>query len=94
LFHLDLLEKRGVLLGEPYSRQLSGKLRELRFYCGGERVRITYWIAPGRRIIALTVFSKTRMHETAEINRAVRAMARCQREAHTPDEDEEEEGLR
>jgi hypothetical protein len=93
LFHLDLLQKRGVLLGEPYSRQLSGKLRELRFYCGGERVRITYWIAPGRRIIALTVFSKTRMHETAEINRAVRAMARCQREAHTPDEDEEE-GLR
>jgi ribosome-binding protein aMBF1 (putative translation factor) len=36
-----------VLLGEPYSRQLSGKLRELRFYCGGERIRISYWIASG-----------------------------------------------
>jgi hypothetical protein len=35
MFHLDLLEDHGVLLGEPYTRQLLGKLRELRFYCGG-----------------------------------------------------------
>jgi hypothetical protein len=94
LFHVDLLEQRGTLLGEPYSRQLSGKLRELRFYCGGERIRITYWIAPGRRIIALTVFAKTRMRDSAEINRAAKAMARCQIEGHTPDEDDEEEGSR
>ena len=60
MFHLDLPEERGVLLSEPYTRQLSGKLRELRFYCGGERIRISYWIASGRRIIALTVFAKTR----------------------------------
>ena len=58
MFHLDLLEERGVLLGEPYTGQLSGKQRELRFYCGGERIRISYWIASGRRIIALTVFAK------------------------------------
>jgi hypothetical protein len=90
LFHLDLLEGRGALLGEPYTRQLDGKLRELRFYCGGERIRITYWIAPGRRIIALTVFAKTRMRETAEIARALKALARCQRERHTADEDEED----
>lgn len=32
LFRLDLLQARGALLGEPYTRQLSGKLRELRFY--------------------------------------------------------------
>lgn len=37
----------------------------------------------------LTVFAKTRMRETAEIARARQAMARCQREAHTADEDEE-----
>ncbi|MEQ4715221.1 helix-turn-helix domain-containing protein [Nonomuraea sp. B19D2] len=37
-----------------------------------EAVRITYWIAPGRRIILLTVFRKQRMRETAEIERAVR----------------------
>jgi len=29
------------------------------------------------------------MRETAEIERAVAAMARCQREGHTPYEDEE-----
>jgi hypothetical protein len=74
MFHLDLLEERGVLLGEPYTRQLSGKLRELRFYCGGERIRISYWIASGRRIVTLTVFAKTRMRETAEIARATAAM--------------------
>jgi hypothetical protein len=88
MFHLDLLEERGVLLGEPYTRQLAGKLRELRFYCGGERIRISYWIASGRRIIALTVFAKTKMRETAEITRAAAAMARCQQEDHTVDDEE------
>ena len=91
VFHLDLLEDRGVLLGEPYTRQLQGKLRELRFWCGQERVRVTYWIAPGRRIIALTVFAKTRMRESAEVARAARAMAHCQHEGHTADENDEVE---
>jgi hypothetical protein len=85
MFHLDLLQERGALLGEPYTRQLAGKLRELRFYCGGQRVRISYRIAPGRRVIMLTVFTKTRMRETAEIARAGAAMARCQHEGRTAD---------
>ena len=59
LFHLDLLEERGVGLGFPYGSQLDGKLHELRFYCGGHRVRITYFMAGERRIIMLTVFRKT-----------------------------------
>jgi hypothetical protein len=92
MFHLDLLEQRGALLGDPYTRQLSGKLRELRFYCGAQRVRISYWIASGRRIIMLTVFTKTKMRETAEVERAREAMARCQAEGHTADEDQDEEG--
>lgn len=29
-FYVDLLADQGPLLGEPYTRQLSGKLRELR----------------------------------------------------------------
>jgi hypothetical protein len=33
-FYIDLLEEQGVLLDEPYTRQLKGKLRELRFYLG------------------------------------------------------------
>ncbi len=85
MFHLGLREERGALLGEPYTRQLRGKLRELRFYCGGQRVRISYWIAPGRRIVMLTVFTKTRMRETAEVAQAQTALARCQDEGHTTD---------
>jgi hypothetical protein len=54
-----------------------GKLRELRFHVGREHVRITYFIAPGRRIILLTVFRKTRQRERAEIDRAWRAMQTC-----------------
>ena len=54
--------------------------------CGGESIRISYWIASGRRIIALTVFAKAKMRETAEIARAAAAMARCQQESHTAEE--------
>ncbi|MFF4775512.1 type II toxin-antitoxin system RelE/ParE family toxin [Microtetraspora fusca] len=87
VFYVDLLAERGVLLDEPYTRQLRGKLRELRFHLSREAVRITYWIAPDRRIILLTVFRKQRMRETGEIERAVRAMRRCIAEAHTADEE-------
>ncbi|MDX3102194.1 type II toxin-antitoxin system RelE/ParE family toxin [Nonomuraea angiospora] len=87
VFYVDLLAERGVLLDEPYTRQLHGKLRELRFHLSRDAVRISYWIASGRRIILLTVFRKQRMRETAEIERAVRAMRRCVAEAHTADEE-------
>ncbi|MFE6864180.1 type II toxin-antitoxin system RelE/ParE family toxin [Nocardia sp. NPDC057668] len=87
IFYVDLLAERGVLLGEPYTRQLQGKLRELRFYLTRDAVRITYWIAPGRRIILLTVFRKRRMRESAEIERAMRAMRRCIAEAHAVEEE-------
>ena len=73
-FYLDLLEEKGVLLDEPYTRQLRGKLRELRFYLGRERRRITYFIATGRRIPMLTVFRKTQRREQREIDRAKAAM--------------------
>lgn len=86
-FYIDLLAERGVLLDAPYTRQLQGKLRELRFYLFRDAVRISYWIAPGRRIILLTVFKKQRMRETAEVERAVRAMDRCVTEAHTVEEE-------
>ena len=87
-YHFDLLAERGVLLGEPDTRQLSGKLRELRFYLGRERMRVTYYIASGRRIILLTVFGKTKLRERAEIERAMRAMQRCIAEGHTAEDDE------
>lgn len=89
-FYLDLLAEQGVLLGEPYTRQLDGKLRELRFHLDQDAVRVTYWIAWGRRIILLTVFRKTPMQEIREIERARRAFRRCVAEADTADERDEE----
>ena len=88
-FYIDLLEDKGALLGEPYSRQLGGKLRELRFYVGTQQTRITYSIATGRRIVLLTVFSKTRPREAAEVERAKRAMERCIAEGHTAEDQDD-----
>ena len=48
-FCIDLLAERGPLLGDPYTRQLGGKLWELRFHLGRRAVRVTYWVASGRQ---------------------------------------------
>lgn len=85
--YVDLLVEEGVHLGEPFTRQLRGKLRELRFYLGRSQTRITYYIATGRRIVLLTVFAKTRPQERGEIDRAWRAMQRCIAEGHVAEEE-------
>lgn len=87
-FYIDLVAERGPLLGEPYTRQLDGKLRELRFHLEGRATRVTYWIASGRRIVLLTVFTKTRTREPTEIARARRAMALCMAEEHELEDDD------
>ena len=89
-FYIDLLADEGPLLSEPYTRQLDRKLRELRFHLDRQAVRITYWIASGRRIVLLTAFIKTRMREDREIERARRALARCIAEKHEMAEEGEE----
>jgi hypothetical protein len=66
-FYVDLLADQGPLLSEPYTRQLDGKLRELRFHLQRGAVRLTYWIAPGRRIVLLTVFRKPGCGRTARL---------------------------
>jgi hypothetical protein len=85
-FYVDLLAEQGPLLGEPYTKQLAGKLRELRFYLERQAVRVTYWIASDRRIIPLTVFQKVRLRDEREVDRASRALARCIGEAHRVEE--------
>ncbi|MFJ8074800.1 type II toxin-antitoxin system RelE/ParE family toxin [Streptomyces sp. NPDC096176] len=72
-------------LGEPYTRHLGGPVRELRFDLGQNRdaVRLPYWLAPGRRIVPLTVFRKSPQREDAEVARAKRAQAVCEAE-HEP----------
>jgi hypothetical protein len=54
----------------------------LGFHLDGQSVRVTYWIASGRRIVLLTVFAQTRMREVGEVERARRALARCLAEEH------------
>ncbi len=86
--YIDLLADEGVHLDEPFTRQLRGKLRELRFHLGRQQTRITYYIATGRRIVLLTVFVKTRQRERLEVQRAWRAMQTCIAEGHTAEDDE------
>ncbi len=73
-----MLATRPTTLGEPYSRHLGGKLRELRFIMDGSSVRITYWLASERRIVLLTVFRKTRQRERSEVDRALQAQKECE----------------
>ncbi|KUL35609.1 hypothetical protein ADL12_19735 [Streptomyces regalis] len=89
-----MLAAQATTLGEPYSRHLGGKLRELRFTMDGNAVRITYWLAPEQRVVLLTVFRKTRQREDAEVERARQAQKVCEAE-HGPAEhsyDRSEEG--
>jgi hypothetical protein len=85
-FLVGLLAERAVDLGEPYTRHLGGKVRELRFHLLARQSRVTYWLAPGRRVILLTVFHKTRNTEVAEVARALQAQKKCEAE-HGPAHD-------
>lgn len=82
----DILADHAETLGEPYSRHLSGKTRELRFYLERSAVRISYWLAPAARVVLLTVFRKTRRVERVEVARAVAAQQACAsgHAAHAP----------
>ncbi|MEU6525810.1 type II toxin-antitoxin system RelE/ParE family toxin [Streptomyces sp. NPDC046924] len=75
---VDRLAENATTLGEPYTRHLGGKLRELRFDLDGNAQRITYWITSDRRIVLLTVFRKTKMRERAEVERAHAAQVACE----------------
>jgi hypothetical protein len=79
-FLVGLLAEHAADLGEPYTRHLGGKVRELRFHLLAQQARVTYWLAPGRRVILLTVFRKTRNAETAEVARALHAQKVCEAE--------------
>ncbi|MEU2395361.1 type II toxin-antitoxin system RelE/ParE family toxin [Streptomyces sp. NPDC007369] len=81
--HADRLAESPTTLGEPYSRHLDGAVRELRFILGSDSVRITYWLAPARRIVLLTVFSKSRMREESQVQRALWKQKECESE-HAP----------
>jgi phage-related protein len=55
---LDLLSEQGVLLKEPYTRHIRGKLRELRIKDHLGHIRILYFTFTGRRFVLLHGFIK------------------------------------
>ncbi|MEV6770175.1 type II toxin-antitoxin system RelE/ParE family toxin [Nocardia sp. NPDC051030] len=71
--YVGLLAEQAESLGEPFARYLGDGVRELRPTVDGAAIRITYWLAPGRRVILLTVFRKTRRREDAQVRRACAA---------------------
>ena len=52
----------------------------MRFRLLRQQTRVTYWLAPRRRLVLLTVFRKTRSAETSEVERAVQAQKTCEAE--------------
>lgn len=90
------VERRGDRLADdptqasmPFARTLGDKTWELRFNLGDNAWRVTYWLAPGRRIVLLTVFRKTRDNEAAEVARAKALQKECELR-HPPAEDHTE----
>lgn len=76
--YAEMLAESPTTLGEPYTRHLGGKVRELRIPLHPNEVRLTYWLAPNRSIILLTTFRKTRQREVDQVERARRAQKECE----------------
>lgn len=55
---IDLLARYGVLLKEPYTKQVKGKIRELRVKDKQGAIRVLYFGFTGRRFILLHGFIK------------------------------------
>ena len=55
---IEFLAERGVLLKEPYTKQIRGKIRELRIKDKQGAVRVLYFTYTGKRFILLHGFIK------------------------------------
>jgi hypothetical protein len=82
-----LLAELGPAMPMPLARSLRDGVWELRLVLGDIDARITYWIAPDRRIVFLTWFRKTQQHEEKQIARAVLARKQCEAEHGPADAD-------
>lgn len=79
---VDRLAEHATTLGEPYSRHLGGKLRELRSISGTTpSASLTGW--PRTAASYCSRFSGTRMRETSEVERALAAQEVCEA-SHEP----------
>jgi len=72
---IDLLGEYGVLLKEPYTKQIRGKIRELRVKDHQGAIRVLYFTYTGRRFILLHGFiKKTEKTPLREIELAEKRM--------------------
>ncbi|HAK87581.1 MAG TPA: type II toxin-antitoxin system RelE/ParE family toxin [Nitrospiraceae bacterium] len=55
---IDTLSEYGVLLKEPFTKQIKGKIRELRVKDAQGNIRILYFTYTGRRFVLLHGFIK------------------------------------
>jgi hypothetical protein len=78
--------RREITLGHGARWDLARDRRPVCRADPAQQPRITYWLAPGLRIILLTAFRKTRSAEAAEVARALQAQKTCQAE-HGPAHD-------
>ncbi|MER5419511.1 type II toxin-antitoxin system RelE/ParE family toxin [Streptosporangium roseum] len=67
------------MVGSP-----GGPVWELRVRLRDVAARVTYWCTPGRTIVLLTAFRKTKQHDQRQIDGAVRAQKICERDHHGP----------
>jgi hypothetical protein len=79
-----LLAEKGAELGGPWADHLEGPVWELRIRLREVAARVTYWFAPKRTIVLLTVFRKTKQHDQRQIDRAVRAQKICEHDHQGP----------
>ena len=56
--YIDLLKRSNGYLDEPYSRHITGKIRELRVDFADHHHRLFYFLGPGKLIIILSSFLK------------------------------------
>jgi len=72
---IDLLADYGVLLKEPYTRQVRGKVRELRITAKSGEVRVLYFGFADKRLVLLHGFvKKTRRTPASDIEIAERRL--------------------
>jgi hypothetical protein len=84
-FAVHLIESYGALRADPRVQHLGGRIppvHVMRFYADTEPMGLSYWCAPGRRTVILTVWRTARISEPAETARARQALHRCAGHSH------------
>jgi phage-related protein len=72
---IEILSDYGVLLKEPYTRQVRGKIRELRIKDDTGNIRVLYFTFTGKRFVLLHAFiKKTAKTPESEIATAEKRM--------------------